>query len=345
MARSKKQSKQSTTPTETLPRTRKALVEIALSMGLTKKQVAKLKRAKDVRAWIEDASETGSSLKQTADDLGAPSDGWSFAELTGLTKRGSNAKQVKAACAALHITVDSKKVTDYRKALAKHLESIQSAGVADTLTSVMGDLRTHGYYNHALVVELAIAAFDEMSTYLPDETEEETEEKIADMTSRAKRASGYLCKNNWAQVNDDPGHLTNDTVEIMWNGDGWSAATDGPTFDDITGKSLLKAMDEWIEQMEAEASEAEPEEVVVAFWRYVDDEDGAVFYCLHGGKRQTSTHPDLKAKLLRKAGFDWDGEEDNCWYCEKADWKAARETLSDTIPGLTFKRRKAQTAE
>jgi len=307
-------------------------------MGLTKKQVAKLKAAKDVRQWIENARGSADELLRLADDIGASRDGWSVEEIAELSKRGSNAARVKAACAHLGVEPDdTQKVTmaARRKALREYVKSIESDPSA-ALTEVVKHLRhTLGEYRSALVCEVALAALGEDTP------------QAAEMTSRSKRASSYMQKHGWDATEAGAGCIGNDAMTLEWTGEGWGLRDNGSeyrfTTEDITGRALLSAVNDYQESQEDEAAEAEPEEVVVAFWRLVDDEDD-VFYCLHGGKRQTTTHPDLKAKLLRKAGFDWDGEDDNCWYCEKADWKAAREMLSDAIPGLTFKRRKAPEA-
>jgi len=62
---------------------------------------------------------------------------------------------------------------------------------------------------------------------------------------------------------------------------------------------------------------------ILTFFEVSDDKN--TFYCLNGGK--TPGKGLLAPGTLSSLGFQWDGEDDNCWYVDDTLWEDAKTAL------------------
>ena len=167
------------------------------------------------------------------------------------------------------------------------------------------------------------AATNALLTWLDpvaDLTDEDALEIAKDLGVYKGKSAKVARKKLQKLIDDEDSDWT--ALQTQAEGEGWDFMDGDDSEDD-------EEEDEDEEEEEDDEEEEEAQESVTLHFWTLKDEDGDTFYCLHGGKKLATIHSDLKAGALRKAGFDFDDADDNCWYVEKAEWKQTKENLAE----------------
>lgn len=171
-----------------------------------------------------------------------------------------------------------------------------------------------------------------LATVIESEDADTIKEAAKDLNIKGRGAKS-LAKKLQAIIDDEESDW--EALRATLAEAGWQDFSDGEE-DEEDETEEDEGDDEEVEE------EDEVEAVTVHYFRVKADDD--TFYCLHGGKNlRKAFHTSLTAKVLRAAGFNFDAEDDNCWYVEKSAWGAAKDALTESAGDaveLTFKSKK-----